>query len=178
MRVIFSSVLLGTACLLSPCAQAQSWNTSSDVLALALPALAGTMAYQHQDGQGAAQLAWTLGSTLASTVILKNHTQQTRPDNSGNDSFPSGHTAVAFASARFIHKRYGAEVNPITLYGAAGLTALARVKADKHYWRDTVAGAALGYALAEYMTQTLEGDGIHLSPAPMGGLAVTWTQSW
>lgn len=178
MRFLFSTVLLSTACLLSPSAQSQSWNTGSDVLALALPALAGAMSYQHQDWKGASQLAWTLGSTLVSTEILKSQTHKTRPDGSGNDSFPSGHTAVAFASARFIHKRYGDEINPIALYGAAGLTALARVKADKHYWRDTVAGAALGYALATYFTENPQGDGLHLLASPAGGLSLTWTQSW
>ena len=37
---------------------------------------------------------------------LKNLTHQLRPDNSGNNSFPSGHTAQAFAAATFLSEEY------------------------------------------------------------------------
>jgi membrane-associated phospholipid phosphatase len=178
MRFFFSAAMLSAACLLGGPASAQSWNTTSHVLALALPSLAGAMVYQHQDREGASQLAWNLGGTLASTLVLKSQIHQLRPDGSGNDSFPSGHTAVAFASARFIHKRYGNQINPYLLYGAASLTALARVQATQHHWRDTVGGAALGYAMAEVFTEGLEGKGLSLLPSPAGGVSLTWAQSW
>ncbi|WP_090128835.1 hypothetical protein [Limnohabitans sp. Rim11] len=61
-----------------------------------------------------------------------------RPDGSGNDSFPSGQTAIAFAAARFYDKHYATEASPY-LYAAADLTAVARVKADKHYAKDAAA---------------------------------------
>ena len=136
------------------------------------------MAYREQDRDGASQLAWTLGSTLAGTLVLKSQIHQLRPDGSDNDSFPSGHTAVAFASARFIHKRYGNQINPYVLYGAASLTALARVQAHQHRWRDTVGGAALGYAMAEVLTDGRAGQGLSLLPSPAGGVSLTWAQSW
>lgn len=178
MRFFFSAAMLSAACLPGGPASAQSWNTTSHVLALALPSLAGAMVYQQQDREGASQLAWTLGGTLASTLVLKSQIHQLRPDGSGNDSFPSGHTAVAFASARFIHKRYGNQINPYLLYGAASLTALARVQATQHHWRDTVGGAALGYAMAEFLTEGREGKGLCLLPSPAGGVSLTWAQSW
>ena len=178
MRIFFSAVILSTACLLSPSASAQSWNTTSNVLALALPALAGAMTYQQQDWDGASQLTWTLGSTLASTLILKSQIHADRPDRLGNDSFPSGHTAVAFASARFIQKRYANDINPYLLYGAASLTALARVQANQHHWRDVVGGAALGYAMAEFLTESRQDKGLSLLPSPAGGVSLTWMQSW
>ena len=83
---------------------------------------------------------------MGSAEILKHQISALRPDKSDDKSFPSGHTAVAFASARYLDKRYSGQVSPYLLYGAAGLTALARVQADKHYWKDTIAGGALGYA--------------------------------
>jgi DNA primase len=38
---------------------------------------------------------------------LKYTTKETRPDNSSNNSFPSGHTATAFMCATILHKEYG-----------------------------------------------------------------------
>jgi len=178
MQKIFSIITISLACLLSANARAQSWSTTSDILALALPALAATQTFRQQDWDGAAQLTWTLGSTLVTTEILKSQIREVRPDGSGNDSFPSGHAAVAFASARFIQKRYGDQINPIALYGAASLTALARVEANKHYWKDTVTGAALGYAMAEYFTEASQGKGLSIWPLPAGGLSLVYTQSW
>lgn len=178
MRVFFSALLLGLAGLLGNPAMAQSWNTTSNILALALPALAATDTFRHRDWDGASQLTWTLGSTLVATEILKSQIHAVRPDGSSNDSFPSGHTAVAFAAARFIQKRYGDDINPIALYGAASLTAFARVKANEHYWRDTLAGAALGYVMADYFTQTSPLQGLSILPAPKGGWSLALTHAW
>ncbi|WP_304216187.1 hypothetical protein [Phocaeicola plebeius] len=38
---------------------------------------------------------------------LKYTTKEMRPDNSSNNSFPSGHTATAFMCATILHKEYG-----------------------------------------------------------------------
>ncbi|MEY5099032.1 MAG: hypothetical protein RJA36_1751 [Pseudomonadota bacterium] len=154
-----------------------AWGTASDLLAAGLPTLAAAYTYRDRDVDGAGQLAWTLGATVASTELLKNQISETRPDQSDNKSFPSGHTAVAFASARYLDKRYAGEVSPYLLYGAAGLTALARVQADKHYWKDTIAGAALGYAWGEYFTETRAGGRVSLLPAARG-MAVAWQRPW
>jgi membrane-associated phospholipid phosphatase len=109
---------------------------------------------------------------LAATTALKSLIHEQRPDGSGNDSFPSGHTAIAFAAARFIDKRYAPEASPY-LYAAAGLTALARVKADKHFTKDVVVGAALGYASAEFFTRPIAGGAVSLMPGK-SGFAVVW----
>lgn len=168
---------LGLVLVVQMSAANDTWGRASDLLAAGLPALAAGYAYRGQDVDGAAQLALTLGSTVVSTEILKNQFPMTRPDRSDDKSFPSGHTAVAFAAARYLDKRYAGQVNPYLVYGAAGLTALARVQADKHYWRDTVAGAALGYAWSEYFTEARMGARISLLPASHG-MAVTWQRPW
>ncbi len=155
----------------------QGWSTASDLLAVGLPTLAAAYTYRDRDADGAAQLAWTLGATVGSTEILKSQISELRPDKSDDKSFPSGHTAVAFASARYLDKRYAGQVSPYLLYGAASLTALARVQADKHYWKDTLAGGALGYAWAEYFTETQAGGRISLLPASHG-VTVGWQRPW
>ena len=38
---------------------------------------------------------------------LKHTTKEVRPDNSSNNSFPSGHTATAFMCTTILHKEYG-----------------------------------------------------------------------
>ena len=150
----------------------QTWGNMSDALAVGLPLLAAGTAFGKGDSQGVKELTYTLGATLAATTALKSLIHEQRPDGSGNDSFPSGHTAIAFAAARFIDKRYASEASPY-LYAAAGLTALARVKADKHYTKDVLVGAGLGYAAAEYFTRPIAGGAVSLMPAK-SGVAVLW----
>lgn len=159
------------------CADGKQWGHLSDALALGLPALAAGYSLLQQDQDGARQLAWSLGSTLVSTEILKSQIHEMRPDRSGDDSMPSGHTALAFAAARYLQKRTDSDVNPWLLYGAASLTAVARVKADKHYWKDTVAGAALGYGWASYFTEGRNGERISLMPLHRG-VAFAWQSNW
>jgi membrane-associated phospholipid phosphatase len=150
----------------------QTWGHVSDALAIGLPLLAAGTAFGKGDSQGVKELTYSLGATLAATTALKSLIHEQRPDGSGNDSFPSGHTAIAFAAARFIDKRYAPEASPY-LYAAAGLTALARVKADKHFTKDVVVGAALGYASAEYFTRPIAGGAVSLMPGK-SGFAVVW----
>lgn len=60
-------------------------------------------------------------------------------------SFPSAHTATAFAGA-FSYARLGLPAAP--LYGLAAATALSRPYLGLHYPSDVIAGAALGTAVA------------------------------
>jgi membrane-associated phospholipid phosphatase len=150
----------------------QTWGHVSDALAVGLPLLAAGTSFGKGDSQGVKELTYSVGATLAATTALKSLIHEQRPDGSGNDSFPSGHTAIAFAAARFIDKRYAPEASPY-LYAAAGLTALARVKADKHFTKDVVVGAALGYASAEYFTRPIAGGAVSLMPGK-SGFAVVW----
>jgi membrane-associated phospholipid phosphatase len=150
----------------------QTWGHLSDALAVGLPLLAAGTAFGKGDSQGAKELTYTLGATLAADTALKSLIHEQRPDGSGNDSFPSSHTAIAFAAARFIEKRYASEASPY-LYAVAGFTALARVKADKHYAKDVLVGAGLGYAAAEYFTRPIAGGAVSFMPGK-SGVAVLW----
>lgn len=151
----------------------QTWGHVSDALAIGLPLAAAGNAFAKGDTtEGIKELTYTLGSTFVAAEALKSLIHEKRPDGSGNDSFPSGHTAIAFAAARFFDKRYAPDASPV-LYAAAGLTALARVKADKHYTKDVLAGAGLGYVSADYFTRPLSGGAVSLMPAK-SGLAFVW----
>jgi membrane-associated phospholipid phosphatase len=177
MKLIDSLVLvIATTCALAAKAgDTQSWGHVSNALAVGLPLVAAGQAYAKGDTEGLKELTYTLGSTFVAVEALKSLVHEKRPDGSGNDSFPSGQTAVAFAATRFFDKRYASEVSPF-LYVAAGLTGLARVKADKHFTKDVLAGAGLGYVSAEYFTRPMSGGAVSLMPAK-SGIALIWQKS-
>ena len=84
-----------------------------------------------------------MGGTI-STVKASVH--RLRPDGSAFNSFPSGHTATAFAAAEFLKQEYK-DLSP--WYGYAGYTvAIAtgtlRMYNNKHWFSDVVAGAGIG----------------------------------
>jgi membrane-associated phospholipid phosphatase len=81
-----------------------------------------------------------------SVFSLKNITHEPRPDGSNDNSFPSGHTAEAFASAEFLRQEYK---NVSVWYGiggylVAGSVAYLRLYNNKHWLGDVVAGAGFG----------------------------------
>lgn len=84
---------------------------------------------------------------MSSTVYIgKNVSKQWRPDGSDHFSFPSGHTANAFAAAEFLRKEYK-DVSPwygIAGYAVAATTGYLRMYNNKHWFGDVVAGAGVG----------------------------------
>lgn len=97
-------------------------------------------------------------NTGASVVVafgaktaLKAMVKEDRPDHSDNKSFPSGHTAMAFATARSIDKEFRKDCIwiPIVGYAAATAIGIERVASNRHHWYDVVAGAGVGFGAAE-----------------------------
>ncbi|MEY8877691.1 MAG: phosphatase PAP2 family protein [Leptothrix sp. (in: b-proteobacteria)] len=170
------------ACAVAPLAQAdpkQRWDALSTGLALGLPALAAGRTLAADDRDGLLSLTLSLGGTYAAAELIKRQHPVLRPDGSDRQSFPSGHTAIAFAAAHYLDVREGAALDPLLrvgVYGAAGLTALARVEAKKHFWKDTVAGGALGYVVSDVATHA-RGTQVSLLPTP-GGFSVTAATAW
>ena len=104
----------------------------------------------------------SVGVAYVGKTALKAMVKEERPDHSDNKSFPSGHTAMAFAVARSIDKEFRKESIwiPIAGYAAATAVGIERVANDRHHWYDVVAGAAVGYGAAEltwYLSDKLLG---------------------
>jgi len=73
---------------------------------------------------------------------------------SSNNSFPSGHSASAFAMATVISEQFKYKKwVPIIAYSLAGLTSLSRIEANKHWASDVFIGAALGYSVGKFITR-------------------------
>jgi len=87
----------------------------------------------------------------AGVLGLKHVISAERPDGSGDDGFPSGHSATAFAAAEFLRQEYK---DRSVWYGVAGYTAAVgtsffRVYNDKHWFSEVVAGAGIGFLAAK-----------------------------
>lgn len=87
-------------------------------------------------------LGLAIARTEIATYTLKYSVNADRP-NGGGQSFPSGHTSVAFAGAEFIRKEYGGWWG-VPAYLTAGYVGWSRVVTRNHYARDVYAGAAIG----------------------------------
>ena len=99
---------------------------------------------------------------------LKFTVRRERPDGSNNVSFPSGHSASAFATAGVLQRHYGWKVGiPATV--VAGYVATARVHDNKHYLSDVIFGAAMGIAAERTVTLHSGRYGLSLNAIPIRG---------
>jgi len=95
---------------------------------------------------------------------LKFTVQRERPDQSNDLSFPSGHSASAFATASVLQRHYGWKVGvPATV--VAAYVATARVKDNKHDLSDVIFGSALGIAAERTVTLHAGRYGLIVSPS-------------
>jgi membrane-associated phospholipid phosphatase len=98
-------------------------------------------------------------SELLMTVLvqsLKYGSHVQRPDNSDFHSFPSGHTAQAFAAATFLQKEYGHLSVWYSIGGyavASGVGAL-RILNNRHWLPDVLVGAGIGILSANLVYLT------------------------
>jgi len=109
-------------------------------------------------------LTWSAVWALKLTINAK------RP-NGGDYSFPSGHTATAFAAAPVLAKHFGSKVGYVS-YAMAVLTGMARMEDKKHYLGDVLAGAAIGLVASREVTAQSD-RGWTIAPAfPRMGVSV------
>jgi membrane-associated phospholipid phosphatase len=157
-RCSWAAIVLVCALLapISASAASDGVENAGSVIRTLIPAVAyGTTFYLH-DADGRSQFYKSFFTNLAVTYALKNTVDKTRPDGSDEESFPSGHTSVAFQGAAFIHKRYGIKY-AIPAYLGATFVAWSRVESDNHYTVDVLAGAAIGVVSSLIFTKPYKG---------------------
>ena len=135
----------------------------------------------HHDALTASTTRGAIAVTTAGivTVGLKEVCGRSRPREtgdpyqfdpfSGHDSFPSGHTTLAFATATALDRETGSMWVPIVAYPTAALVGWSRVADREHWTSDVVAGAAIGYWVANKAEDVLRAKGVG------GPVRVAWT---
>ena len=159
------SVSLLTLLLLPLSANASgsdNWETFSDVGAYGLVGVALLLPVYKDDWDGFKQAGYSVVTASGASLAGKSLIDAERPDESGNDSFPSATTANAFAAATTLNLRYGWEVG-FPAYGIAALVGAGRVQADKHYWKDVFAGALIGSLAGWAFTDAFD-DSVQIVP--------------
>ncbi|MBS0366302.1 MAG: phosphatase PAP2 family protein [Proteobacteria bacterium] len=111
------------------------------------------------------------GFSVASTYVFKYAVRRERPNESsdpngwekgGGDSFPSAHSAAAFAIGTVLAESGNDDyrwIRRILGYGLGAATSYERLKHNAHWLSDTVAGSALGIATAHFIMNRHEGPG-------------------
>ncbi len=109
--------------------------------------------------KGGAVEAGAIVATGALAGWLKDGSNRMRPDGSDHESFPSGHSALAFSFATLANRNMdsldflGEFRRPLQITNTvlASGVAWARVEAHKHHPSDVLFGAALGHFLTAFI---------------------------
>lgn len=128
------------------------------------------LAYAGRDIVRAQVVSQVMVQTLKYTV------QRDRPDHSNNKSFPSGHSASAFATATVLHRYYGWKVSG-PAYALGSYVALARMSWNRHHATDVVMGAGFGIASARTVTMQMAKSKFNVGVQPQtGGASINFTK--
>jgi len=99
-----------------------------------------------------------------------------RPDGSNYQSFPSGHSAITFATAAVLQRHLGWR-NSLVAYGVASYVAASRLHDNRHYLSDVVFGAAVGSIAGRAVTEHGRDSWVLVPTALPGGVAVSLTRT-
>ena len=143
---------------------------------------------QQRAGRQAADAILVTG---LATELLKRFTREDRPDDpEARDGFPSGHASLNFAFARALSSEYRDWGKWAYLF-AAGVT-WSRVRREDHSWAQALAGAGLGWYVADrsvgsrggllngWIVRKQAAEGFTGAPvaAPGGAGVELWRGSW
>lgn len=145
---------------------AESVETAGSIIAVLVPSVAYGATFHLHDKDGRNQFYKSFFTNVAVTWSLKQAVDKTRPNGEDNESFPSGHSSVAFQGAAFIHRRYGWKY-AMPAYIGSTFVAWSRVKSDNHYVVDVVSGAAIGIVSSMIFTRPYKG--FVVTPVAYGG---------
>ena len=154
--------------------------------------LLGQFAFQATAGFATYGIARTLGNHKGAAVgrdivraqllsqamvqTLKHTVRRPRPDGSNHASFPSGHSASAFATATVLQRHYGWKIGA-PAYALGGYIALARMAWNRHHATDVVMGAGFGIASARTVTMSMAKSKFNVGVRPeAGGASVNFTK--
>lgn len=140
----------------------RGWDRASSIGRDALVAASLGIPAVQSDWHGDVEALESVAVAGGATFGLKKLIHERRPDDSNNESFPSGHTSVSFAAAASLEKRYGWHAG-LPAFLVASFVGVARVEADKHYVHDVLAGAAIG-TLSGMLLTSRHDDGVQLTP--------------
>jgi len=116
----------------------------------------GGRAFDRPDLEDASRrIGISMAVAAVATGAIKWPVGRVRPDQSdtesdhyqpfsGHGSFPSGHTALSFAWATAVDRETRAGWVPWVVYPIATVVGWSRIRDDRHWTSDVVAGAALG----------------------------------
>ena len=100
----------------------------------------------HSYGETTALAAGSFCITAGAVYLLKGAVDELRPNGKDSDSFPSGHSAIAFMGAELLRREFR-DTSPVIGYaGYATATAvsLLRLRHCEHWLPDLLAGAGIG----------------------------------
>ncbi len=162
LALVLTGAALGAACTSFEDADASAralqrapWDRLSDVGNAygELPVITGTAVLLYAAGRWSGHgplrdagfdAMRALGVSGATVGVLKMSVKRARPDG-GRHSFPSGHSAAAFAMAPVITEHLGWRFG-VPAYGLAVMTGVGRIEDRRHHLSDVVWGGTIGLA--------------------------------
>lgn len=147
----------------------------------------------HERWESVRMVTWAMAANTLATGVLKRTMARERPyvhfNNAAvqsrsepNASFPSGHTSSSFtsvfAAASACRRLSCGHDKSIWLVGVplASVTGVLRIRADKHYATDVLAGFAIGATIGWFIPQLY--DAIATDDAPKTAQARAGRRAW
>lgn len=164
------------------------WGDVGKAMPIVLTGAAGAAVFFGDDraqNMGLISLESVAG-TLAISELAKHAVSRARPNEElgpyrhttdrKDASFPSNHSAVAFAAITPFAKEYDAP----WLYGLAAVSSMGRVASRQHWVSDVVGGSVVGYAIGSWLWKAQRDDTKSQFAIAPGAkeLRVTWQGSY
>ncbi|MBQ8365013.1 MAG: phosphatase PAP2 family protein [Bacteroidaceae bacterium] len=179
-RIILAIALILVLAMQGYAQNRKTVETTTDVLMFVPGAVGAGVSLLKGDKEGFWQLAGSGATAVAASYLLKYTIRKERPDGSDKHSFPSNHTAVAFAGAAYLQRRYGWGYG-VPAYAVGAYVAWGRVYSKRHDIWDVLAGTAIGVGSAYIYTRPFaKQHNVVIGPSvtPDGGPAIYFSMNF